>query len=33
MSFEDNVIEIPFLTPEECEEISAWAFSLTRAHR
>ena len=27
MSFEDNVIEIPFLTPEECEEISAWAFS------
>ena len=26
MSFEDNVIEIPFFTPEECEKISAWAF-------
>tara|TARA_Y100001954_G_scaffold143250_1_gene152631 strand:- start:9 stop:632 length:624 start_codon:yes stop_codon:yes gene_type:complete len=26
MSFEDNVIEIPFLSPEECEEISTWAF-------
>tara|TARA_B100001057_G_scaffold383210_1_gene389368 strand:- start:4325 stop:4948 length:624 start_codon:yes stop_codon:yes gene_type:complete len=26
MSFEDNVIEVPFLTAEECEEISTWAF-------
>ena len=26
MSFEENVIELPFLTPEECKNIEAWAF-------
>ena len=26
MSFEDNVIELPFFSHEECEKISAWAF-------
>jgi len=27
MSFEDNVIEVPFLSNEECDEISEWAFN------
>ena len=26
MSFEDHVIEIPFLTAEECDKISTWSF-------
>jgi len=30
MSFEDNVIEVPFLTTEECKEIEKWAFDFEK---